>query len=431
MIWIFLVVLSTLFFATSLSFLPQTLIPFKFSSKIIIDQHFLLPWLSVHYFECMGFLLSVLFITCWIWPNYRSNFSIITSILILVGFKPILSGYLFATVFGLYWVGRYITLTKFQTEFSKFSFLWSLWALWCVALPWVGLAFIRNLDSVRLIFLHTCALKMGAYLYETLVKEKKFSLEHTWHFFLSPAHFLILPSWVVCPFPSQFQLLNRKKYNRHLASWAAKKMLLSIVFFIFSLGGSILYLWFTKSYLAHLSVFGAHSILNLVGTNVLCGLLCFFYFMFISNSLQSYYAVLGFKMNVPIYRKPYLIQDVFDFWNRFLIQTKEFILRLFVIPSFNFLRQFIKPVKVALALSIVIVFFILDLPIHLLGVYNNTEISHISFKTFEWYLGLMTLYAFYYACRIVIPFKIQALGEIRLGKILKTIFWVSAVAFLY
>lgn len=262
-----------------------------------------------------------------------------------------MSLYLVTTVFCLFWVGSTFNLENFTTEFRKFSVLWTLWAIWCVGIPWASLAFIKEMDGIRLIFLHICALKVGTYLYDTLIQNRKFSFIHTWHFFLSPIHFFIIPSWIVCPFPSQFKPIYQPLNNTKMMKWAIKKLTLAVSFFILSIAGSILYTYFTKEFLMRYSDYSNHPWISLMSTNILCGLLCFCYFIFIGMSLQSFYAVLGFKMTGKIFNKPYLIQNIFDFWNRFLIQTKEFILKLFVIPSFNFLRYYVRHTKAALGLS--------------------------------------------------------------------------------
>ncbi len=159
------------------------------------------------------------------------------------------------------------------------------------------------------------------------------------------------------------------------------------------------------------------------------GFLCFLYFIFIAASMQSFYAILGFKMTRPIYHYPYLSHSIFDFWDRMLIQTKDFILKLFILPSFNFLRHYFRSVKLALGLSILIVFFILDIPVHLLGVFRFTHSFRINYAMFEWYFALMGLFGLYYFCRNTVPKSIQNFGRTRLGNGIKIVFWICAIFF--
>jgi hypothetical protein len=431
MIWIVLFISLILFLSIGLTILPSNLIPFTFSSKIVLAQHFQIPFLKVYYFEIIGLLLVALTILTLAWPRYRTYFSIAVSLIILSGFNTLLSGYLIVTVVGVFWVGRHLKRIRLKSEFRQYILLWSLWAVWCIALPWIGVMVVDEWDMLRIIFLHICALKVGTYGYDTLIKEKSFSFSHTWQFFLAPIHFLIIPSWIACPFPSQFQSLKVRKYRRKTMKWATYKLAIATFFFIVSITGSIGYLAITKKYLTHYSDYFSAPFLQVLVTNFLHGFLCFLYFIFIAASLQSFYAILGFRMSRPIYHKPYLTQHIFDFWNRMLIQTKDFILNLFIIPSFNFLRHHLKSAKLALGLSILIVFFILDIPLHLLGIFRASQSFRINYAMFEWYLALMGLFGFYYFCRNLFPKSIQDFGHTRFGRMVKTVFWICAISFFY
>lgn len=408
------------------SFLPQTLIPFFFSSPLLLNQHFLLPQFTSHYFYYVGAILAINGYLCYSWPKKLSFFSMISSVLILLSFNPLLSIYLILTVFFVFLLGRHLNLTV--SPFRQFFCLWILWAIWVIGVPWLVMFYFQNLDGCRLIFLHSCSLKVGTYLYDTLIQKKQFSLAHTWHFFLLPIHFFILPSWIVCPFPSEFKPLVIHKINLKRMRWAIKKLMASTLYLSIALCGSIGYLYLTENRLFHHSDYASLPLLSLISVNSLSGLLCFFYFGFIGYSIQAFYGVFGFKMTSPIFNKPYLTQNIFDFWNRILIQTKQVFLTLFFMPAFNFLRKFLPSVKTTLFVSILIMLFIMDIPLHILGTHR---IQHVSFTIFEWYFALLGMMGLYYLSRRITPYKFRLLFQTRLGKMSKTVFWISCISFFY
>ncbi|NBV83759.1 hypothetical protein EBR57_06540, partial [bacterium] len=85
----------------------------------------------------------------------------------------------------------------------------------------------------------------------------------------------------------------------------------------------------------------------------------------------------------------------------------------------------------ALLLSILIIFFILDIPIHILSIFSAQKGLSWNRSVLEWYLALMSLIGLYYFSRVVLPESIQKFGETRFGRIIKTIFWISTIAFFY
>jgi len=163
---------SVFFLAISFKFLPLQIMPFAFTSKILLNQHFLLPGLSLHYFAYVGLVLATTVIVSYFYPNHRLITSLLGSIAILLILNSLLSAYLVLTVLNVFWIGRFIKVSGFKTEFQKFMILWSLWAIWCVGIPWIGMGLTHEIDGIRLIFLHICALKVGTYLYDSLIREK-------------------------------------------------------------------------------------------------------------------------------------------------------------------------------------------------------------------------------------------------------------------
>jgi hypothetical protein len=143
------------------------------------------------------------------------------------------------------------------------------------------------------------------------------------------------------------------------------------------------------------------------------------------------YQLFGFEMKTKVFNKPFLAKDIFDFWNRFLAQTKEYILRLFLMPIEKYLRHFIADTKIRFAISLALTFLFIDIVIHITAMYDMQTLRSAGAFIGEWYFVLMAFFAIYWAGRTFIPQPIQRLGQRSLGRVVKTAFWVSLILYFY
>ena len=427
---VFLMIVLTGFVAACFSFLPAEILPFAFSSKILTGQHFMFPFIRNHYFFIAWALLCTgVLVSCLIPKHKKIIFSFLTGCFLVV-FSPILGGYLLSTVLIIFGVSRSSWLTILKADWNKAIVMAATWLTLCILIPWYGVWLNPEWDSVRVLFLALCAIKVGTFLYDVYFRKYKPSFYDTWMFFLCPAHFLVIPSWIVCPFPSHFHVIpitNQQALSKQSLSYLKKgAMYLSL-----SIIGSVSYLYLAKGYLHHQIDLYNISFGSWIGANLLHGFLCFFYFFFVADFLKGLYVFFGYDMTSPVFDRPFLARNIFDFWNRFLIQTKEFMLYLFFIPVFKVSRRYLKSYRLNLAISLFVVLFFLDIPIHLLAILSKNTAFSKGYLFYEWYFALMSLFSFYFLCQFFIPRKIQAYGNTKWGRISKSAFWVSSVAFFY
>jgi hypothetical protein len=192
-----------------------------------------------------------------------------------------------------------------------------------------------------------------------------------------------------------------------------------------------IYLYLTKHYLSAVSFSQVEGFGYWGVVNFLKGIHTFFFFFFVANSVVGLYAFSGYEMSVPIFNRPYLSVSIFDFWNRFLIQTKEFILKLFFLPMLNVVRRYVRSGSVSTLLTLAIILFFLDIPIHMLGVFDKQTIFLNKGVFVNWYLALIFMFSLHFFGKYFIPLRIKAYFQNGLGRVVLGAMWVSMVAIFY
>lgn len=425
------------------NFLPKALFPFYFSPIILTYQPFLVDELKEIYFICVGVLLTIGMVLSLAFPKYKSKIALAISAIVLVFiFSPVLALYLLTVPILLYYLVNSI-LPKIYSrcltnnpEFEvplKLTCYFSVWALFCIIIPWSYVISNPRADFLRIIFLSIFSIRIALYMYDIELKKFKMSLINTLLYFLFPSHFFIIPSWIVCPFPSEFRTHDSKKELYSLSQDGTKKIFIGTLYLLLVLIVGYLvntiFGYYPTQILSQMTV--SSSWVQRTGFILMLSFLKIAYFFFIADIITGLYAFFGIKLTVPIFNNPFYSRNIFDFWNRFLIQTKNFILKLFVYPLFNIFKKYSPYTQLNFFMSLIIAFLFIDIPVHMFVVFDkNTAFDKNEFL-FKWYLALMSLFAFYFLWRQFVPKKIQLFGEHPVGRLAKSTFWIALICYFY
>ena len=409
------------------TYLPKALFPFYFSPIILRYQPFLFDGMYHYYFIFVAIVIGVGIVLARVFLYKASNVVLgVALFMVLVIQSPFLGVYMMLVSVGLY----YLRGRDLNCFFIKFFLYFGVWFVVCVGIPWMGVLLYPNLDFLRVIFLSVFSIRVALFLYDRELKNYRPSLKETMLYFMFPVHFFITPSWIVCPFPSDF--VEKRDDSNVLFQYGAVKLLEGCVY----LGGvifvGVLFNFFMGVYPTQaLSQRVPLPFIQKYSVTLLLSILKIMYFFFISDALIGFYAIFGYKMSLPVFNRPFFSKNIFDFWNRFLIQTKHVILTLFVIPIFNTIKPCIPQAKIRLFVSVVIGLFIVDIPIHMVVIFDrNTAFINNAFIV-KWYVSLIGLFSFYLVWRTMVPKKIQLYSSTPFGRVSQMIFWVTVMCFFY
>lgn len=415
--------------AICLTNLPWQFYPFYFAPILMRYQPFWLPQSSAYYFIYTGTLLIGSLIAVHYKPAHNTTILAVTTVLILPILNPILSLYLCIMPGILYLSTRQFVVNFLTQKGPNITHIarFTLWGIMGIGIPGLWVVMHPNWDFMRVIFLSLCIIKIGLYLYDHLVKNTQCSWVKTYLYFLFPIHFLILPSWIVCPFPSQFNPTPDRRENQNRgADWFGSGL---IYFGMVILIGWLIHQFFGV-YLTTYTV-APGSLIGQIIFRIVLGISKILFFFFMGDVITGYYQCFGYEMTVPIFNQPFLATHIFDFWNRFLIQTKEFLWIIFILPVFKIINSRIQNKKLCFGIAILIAFFIIDIPIHMIGVYDiRTSLTHNRFMS-EWYLSLMGMFVLYFLSRRYLPRRIKTWGHTPIGKRLQSIFWICLLGYFY
>jgi hypothetical protein len=229
-----------------------------------------------------------------------------------------------------------------------------------------------------------------------------FSWQHTAIYFLFPAHFLVIPSWVVCPFPSELVIETKPNVRKGMSEMAISVGFLAIIL-------AVGYLWPAST-----------PFLKIV------------YLVFIAYFLSGMYRLYGLDMRSKIFDKPWLANNIFDFWNRFLIQTTRFITILFYIPIYKRVRsRLLRYPAATVPIALAVTFFVIDIVFHVSGMYDLNTLSNSTGFIFKWYLFLMSYFMLTIFWQKVIPISVQLRVNQALPGVVKGIVWAGLVWAVY
>lgn len=422
MFYFVFVIMLCLIIAWIHSFIALPLFPFCFTPQILTFQPFLLS-IQKNYFLIIGLFLCVGTASIYLIPQHKKNILCLLALCCLSFFSPLLCLYFVTTTILMY----FINLKPFQKNpIMKYAGLWILIGL---VMPWLGVCLNRNWDSLRVIFFSICGMRIGMFMYDIHFRKCYFSFQDTVIYFLCPVHFFIPPSWIACPFSSDLKEIG---IERETLKRGAKKIARGCLYLLTSLLIGVLF-YMAKGYYLTDTIIVQHQnpFFFRIGFTML---LCFskiLYLFFIADALTGLYILFGYEMKIPIFNKPFLAENIFDFWNRFLAQTKEFIMRLFFQPTFDFLKKHTRMPKLSFILTIAGVFFFIDILLHIGGVFDVNKAFVFNGFIFRWYFSLMGCFAFYAFWIKLIPVKIQSYGNYPLGQFIKTLFWVCIIGYFY
>jgi len=230
--------------------------------------------------------------------------------------------------------------------------------------PWIGSLWIPSLDQVRVLLYSIAGIRIILYCYDWHIAKLPTTLRNTISYFLSPTFFLINPSWIIAPRPSNV------RYDH--PSWHWNPIVSSLGWLI----GSLAVLaspWHTP---------------------FSDGISAIMFMLFVSESLIGCSSLLGIYFQPPNLNRPWLAHGFVDFWNRFLGHTKQFINLIFIAPIRRRLRPYISNKKILTWSSLAIGFAILDIPIHYICVYSRADLVQTPIQPFIWFGILMAMIAY-------------------------------------
>ncbi len=390
------------------------MIPFQFSSGLIKYPLFSYAQLSPVY---------LIWVTCWIAgaaglrfaiPKHTEWILIGTIVGILAPLSPPLLIYLVAVPIIVFHIGR-----NRLTPQWHWPVIWGVWGLSTIIIPWTALVWHPEWDFIRLFFLHTTGFRTGPYLYDTIDRGHRFSLKETLIYFLFPGNFLVIPTWIVWPFPSECKLI------RHRDPVAER----SIPQYIIGLT-CLMTVWGINSAAIRLTGHPVGTTIadwTLVGTfsRIIESLTRIIYYYFVATIGMSIAQTLGYRFEKPAFNHPWKTQNPYDFWNRFLIHTKDVYLKLFLQPMELIFRHIgIRSIKVRFGLAIMVSFFVIEIPIHFFAVYDHSML-HFPLQLWQWYFFLLGTFGLYWVGRTLIHPKIRAWAHHPVGHRAISIFWIT------
>ena len=233
-----------------------------------------------------------------------------------------------------------------------------------LVLPWVLSLTHPDWDGVRVLLYSMTGIRTVLYCYDWQICKKNMSLSSSIIYFLFPAHYLVNPSWVIAPKPSDLVIAE--------PDWDLASMVKGLVWLLISI-----LIAMTK-----------------LDNSLVRGIATCAFILFIAEFLTACYRRFGLQFRFSAVNRPWLATSFSDFWNRFLRHTVQFAKCIFVLPIRRRLRPIISNKLLLYGLSVALGLALMDIPLHYLGVYSWESLGQSPFQPVWWYLILMAMLAY-------------------------------------